>query len=177
MKHEEVLEKIDFDKYSKQSPYLGLKMLRDKGNIALIECGGGYSTKVLLAYAIKHNCDVITIDDLGIHGNQAGDYTKNDKLFELLEKKFPFYKWYKEDVHQWFKTHRPKIDYYFDDGTHEPEYLIPLFKTIFPLSNEEAVLGSHDVYMGDMYKFRTFLKDRKWPWRIIENSMFVKVKR
>jgi len=177
MNYKEELEKIDFDKYSNQFPFMGLTMLHGKKDITLIECGGGYSTKVLLTYAIKHYCKVITIDDCGVHGDQMQDYSKNKKLFKLLEKKFPFYKWYDEDVHQWFRTHRPKVDYYFDDGTHEPDYLIPLFKTIFPLANEGAILGSHDVYAGDMYKFRWFLRSRDWAWMTVENSMFVKVKR
>ena len=73
---------------------------------------------------------------------------------------------------------KDKIDYYFDDATHDYRYLIPLFEIIIPLCASGAVIGTHDANDELMAKFLAWLRAQPSIEKTIDgdNSFFAIVK-
>lgn len=199
------LKKINWKRHNIQNIPSGEQYV-SKDNIVFIEGGGGQSTKKHLDVVADKGGKVVTIDlctsrddkiiwDDTIFSGGWGNYKSKKELFKELEenpiikKYFNFF--YMPTHAFWIKMKndiefrkdilngQDGVDYYFDDATHESNYLIPLFKIVIELCNDGAIIGSHDMKEREMVEFLGWMEENKQLtfFRESQSSRFYKVKK
>lgn len=172
------IEKIEWKKYPTHCPYNGLNILGDWKNRLFIETGGGGTAKELLEHIAKYGGKLITIDlchkskepvylkekEVSLCG--LGDYSSKKELYQEMQKSKEISKvwtYYNMDAYKFFETiYTGPIDYYYDDGTHTSDYLIPLFKDfILPRAVSGAIVGTDDAPEEEMQEFVEWLKNHE----------------
>lgn len=188
------LKDISFDSYPAHYPETGIRYITKKNPI-LVEVGGGGTAKNILQFIAQNDggklitidlCTtprtIMRIDNKDVGDSGAGDYSSKIELYNKLLSKptiSRYFEYHNIDAYTYFTTkHKDMIDFYFDDGTHHSDYLIPLFEKVIPFCNKGAIIGTHDKGDPNMKVFCEWLLKHERVSEEIPNgeSLLVRLK-
>lgn len=170
------INKIPFNNFVRHHPKLKLDIF-GKPNMTFVDIGGGGTAKDILLWISDNGGHLTTIDlcteprtdmkinEKSVGDSGAGDYSGKMDLYPLLLKNpeiSKVFNYYNMDAYEYFnKHHKGDIDFYYDDGTHHSDYLIPLFTKVMTFCKSGAVMGSHDKNEPEMKEFINWIKNHE----------------